>query len=281
MKQFAAWLYKTYPQNYLIRYPFRGAFIAAAFCFVFLVIYLPFEIQPSNYSLSLEATMAIYSLLITIPHVVIVLLLKRTRFFGNLHRWNIVREACAIVIVLLGMGVFIYFMGFIVESPENRWNFTSLFSSIKIVFFTGIVLYSFFTALNFRLLFAAGVNASSFPTAPLIHIHSQLKSEALSFKPDEFVYAKSDSNYVVFYLSQNGSIQKRMVRNSITEIERQLTGEPAFFRTHRAFIVNLEKVQRKKGNALGYKLSLEGVEEDIPVARNKTRAFNKLLPRLT
>ena len=111
----------------------------------------------------------------------------------------------------------------------------------------------------------------------LIKISSQLKKEELSFYPSQFLYAESDGNYVVFYLNKDNLVKKEIIRNSINNIEQQLSEIPYFLRTHRAFIVNLKKVRSKQGNTLGYLIKLSDIEFKIPVSRNNTKIFNELL----
>jgi DNA-binding LytR/AlgR family response regulator len=103
----------------------------------------------------------------------------------------------------------------------------------------------------------------------------------LSFNSEEFIYAASDRNYVDFYLEGKSGIIKKTIRNSMTNVEEQLNGFPQFFRTHRAFLINLKKMEKKQGNALGYDLKLTGINEKIPVARNKIKAFDKQLKKLS
>jgi DNA-binding LytR/AlgR family response regulator len=81
---------------------------------------------------------------------------------------------------------------------------------------------------------------------------------------------------VIFYLKRNNLVKKEIIRNSINNIEQQLSGIPYFLRTHRAFIVNLKKVISRQGNTLGYLIELTGTEIKIPVSRNNTATFNRL-----
>jgi DNA-binding LytR/AlgR family response regulator len=41
-----------------------------------------------------------------------------------------------------------------------------------------------------------------------------------------------------------------------------------FYRCHRSYLVNLNYIRHISGNATGYKLHLEGVNDLIPVSRN-------------
>jgi DNA-binding LytR/AlgR family response regulator len=183
------------------------------------------------------------------------------------------------------MGVSIYFMGFLMESPGPRWNIGTVIDSCEHAFIIGIVPFLFFTGMNYRHLFTPEVvrnfdpdpaKSSHGETETVIHIESRLKKEELSFSPAQLVYAVSDGNYVVFFLNIEGKIQKKIIRNSINSIGEQLP-VPYYMRTHRGFIVNVKQVTSQKGNTLGYRLKLEGIDEIIPVSRQKTREFDQLL----
>ena len=111
----------------------------------------------------------------------------------------------------------------------------------------------------------------------MIRIASQLNKEELSFYPSQFIYAEADGNYVVFYLNINNQIQKKIIRNSINTIAQQLSSIPYLIRTHRGFIVNVKQVISQKGNTLGYRLKLGGIDDIIPVSRQNAKEFDQLL----
>jgi DNA-binding LytR/AlgR family response regulator len=123
------------------------------------------------------------------------------------------------------------------------------------------------------------ISLSPDPLEELIRIGSQLKKEELTFFPGQLIYAEADGNYIVFHLNIEDQIKKKIIRNSISNIEQQLSAIPFFFRTHRAYIVNLKKVCAQKGNTLGYRLKLSGTDIEIPVSRQKTRDFDLILER--
>jgi DNA-binding LytR/AlgR family response regulator len=185
------------------------------------------------------------------------------------------------------LGIAIYLLGFFIESSGKRWNISTFLNSFKGAFLTGIIPLTFFTAINYRFLLWQSVKyneenrtmtgPNSQPHENLIKISSQLKKEELSFYPSQFLYAESDGNYVVFYLNKDNLVKKEIIRNSINNIEQQLSEIPYFLRTHRAFIVNLKKVRSKQGNTLGYLIKLSDNEFKIPVSRNNTKIFNELL----
>jgi hypothetical protein len=277
-------LFGKFPQNFIIRKPFTGSFIVWLFVFSFALIYKPLGSHPAGY-LSYEATMAIYSLMSAVSLLGWIRLLKAIPWYGKANDWNFLKEITAILLLLFGVGVVVYFLAFAIEEPADRWNIPTFLDSLVNAFLVGVIPFLFFTGMNLRFLFMdekeiqiSGKDDNE--SEQLIHINSQLKKEELKFYPNQFIYAESESNYVIFYLIKEGKFQKHMIRNSISNIEEQLTGIPFLVRTHRAFIVNLKKVRTKKGNTLGYRLKLDGADKEIPVSRNNTHHFNDLMSKI-
>ena len=280
------WLNIKYPQNYIIKNPLPGTLIIIVFVFGFAVLYKPFNSHAAR-ALSYEATMAIYSFISGILIFLSLKILKSIKYFSNTNDWTILKELLSVFIVLCVLGIAIYLLGFFIESSGKRWNISTFLNSFEGAFLTGIIPLAFFTAINYRFLlwqsvkYNEEINAMTGPDIQthenLIKISSQLKKEELSFYPSQFLYAESDGNYVVFYLNKDNLVKKEIIRNSINNIEQQLSEIPYFLRTHRAFIVNLKKVRSKQGNTLGYLIKLSDNEFKIPVSRNNTKIFNELL----
>ena len=282
MSKIYALINKKYPQNYILRNPFNGTLICWVFCFGFIVIYQPLKGHASKH-LNYQETMAVYCLGAAIVGFGLIKVLKSIKYFSE-ENWTVIKELVSIAIILLGESTVIYFLGFIMEVPGNRWNLATFLDSCKNVYLIGIIPWVFIILLNYRHLFVLETEqdfesdkSPSSKAGELIHISSRLKKEELSFYPDQFIYAESDGNYVVFYLNQENHIRKEVIRNSISEIERQLSKIPCIIRTHRAFIVNVKKVCSKKGNTLGYRLKLSDTESEIPVSRQNIPNFNQLL----
>ena len=276
------WLNKTYPRNYILRKPVIGTAIFAAFCFGFVTLYKPLQIHEAR-TFGLQLTIAIYCLALSLPIIGLVEILKQFRFFSEAYQWNIFKELVSILIILAGMGIAVYIAGFIIETPADRLNLGTFADSMSNTFLIGIIPFGLLTVTNYRFLFVSDIAEDYKPendsallqyTEELIRIGSKLKKEEVSFFPGQFIYAESDGNYVVFHLDSEGKPVKKIVRNSINNVENQLLAIPFLMRTHRAFIVNLKKVHSKKGNTLGYRLKLAGTDAEIPVSRQNTHDFD-------
>lgn len=280
-------LKKKYPRHYIFRKPLSGMLVLALTNFGFLELYRPVMAHQAG-DLSYSLTMAIYSFLSAVFVLLLVRILNSFRFFAENEKWTVLKELLAIVIILLGMGVAIYLTGFLIETPAQRWNWPTFLDSCKNSFLIGIIPLLVISLLNFRYLLPRSdwveqdINTAiprQESAEELIHIKSKLKKEELSFLPGQLIYISSDGNYTDFYLDLDKGITKMTIRNSISNIEDQLSEISFIIRTHRAFIVNLRKVSKKQGNALGYKLTMEGVSQQLPVSRQKTGEFDQELKR--
>jgi hypothetical protein len=276
---------KRYPQNFLIRKPAIGALVLFILILCFVIIYRPLQLHEAR-AFSLYFTMVLYSVAISAFVFVLLLALNGIHFFSKNEAWTFLKELLFDIIILLGIGLATYFAGFIIEEQAPRWNFPTFFDSLWTALLLGIIPVFFFTMLNIRYLFTPEIArdfkcvdgySNGIQTEEKIRIISKAKKEKLDFYPNQFVYAESRGNYVIFHLVLNEGAHEVMIRNSITEIEQQLASIPYFMRIHRAFIANLKKVTSKNGNVLGYRLKLAGSNDIIPVSRQNIQKFDRLM----
>lgn len=276
-----------YPQNYIIKKPIIGAFILFVFAFGFMLLYHPFNAHKSFY-FDFELTMLLYTLSSSIAGGLLIPIIKKIPFFSKIEKWTIGKELLAIFIILLMMGGVIYLLAFVIEPPavESRWNIATFIDSCKAAFLIYVFPFAFFSAINYKFLF---LNFESTmkefqdekQQALTVKIQSKLKKESLTFLANELQFAVSDGNYVFFHLYKEREAKKVAIRNSISDIENQLSDIPFFFRCHRGFIVNLNMVESKKGNASGYLLKLKHSNDTIPVSRKNTKIFDQIMSKKT
>lgn len=280
-------LNKRYPRNFILRNPFWGSLIIMVFCFIFTILYKPLNAHESRF-FNYTVTMAIYFFGSSVCVFALIKIIKVIPFYADKAEWTFLKEITAVLMVLFGMGITVYFMGFFMEVSINRWNLATFVDSCTAAFLIGVIPLAFFTLSNYRHLLVTEMTKDFEPdidTSPVpgqeekIQIVSRLKKEKVGFYPHEFIYAEFSGNYVVFYLAGESGARKAVIRNSISDIEQQLSVIPFFIRIHRAFIVNVKKILSKKGNTLGYRLKLSGTDSEIPVSRQKVHPFDELLSR--
>lgn len=272
-----------YPQNALFKNPLIGGFVLFVFSFGFMLLYHPLNAHKSFY-FGFEFTMFFYTLSASLSGGLLIFLLKKLSFFSKTEQWTLGKELLAIYIVLQVLGVVIYFLGFVIEEPavKSRWNFYTFLDSCKASFLIYAFPFVFFSSVNYKFLFlrfeSTIRNFDEEKQATLtVKISSKLKKESLSFEANQLLFAVSEGNYVIFHLCENEKTKKTPIRNSITNIEYQLKEIPFFFRCHRGFIVNLNMIESKKGNASGYLLNIKHSKDTIPISRKYAKSFTKLM----
>ena len=107
-----------------------------------------------------------------------------------------------------------------------------------------------------------------------IVIKGDYQKEKVDIKVMDLLYAASANNYVKVYYFENNKVVYSILRITMKKMEDTLLPYPNFFRCHRAYLINLYRVKEVIGNAQGYKIKLEEVEELIPVSRNLNGEFS-------
>jgi hypothetical protein len=278
-------LFKPFPQTFLIHKPFWGAFIFFFILLLFVALYRPLEVHKTAF-LNFNLTVLIYCAIISISELAIAVIISKTNYFSKKGNWTIAKELLSILIILTSLGISVYFAGFMMETHSSRWNFTTFFDSFYRSVLIGTIPVILPSLLNIRFAFApqifqnyenTGQYKSNVIPEKFINISSMAKKEHLSFYPSEFIYAESKGNYVIFHLIKNDKSVEVSIRNSISDIENQLSSIPDFMRIHRAFIVNLKKITSRNGNTLGYRLTLKDCDDIISVSRQNAREFELLM----
>lgn len=100
-----------------------------------------------------------------------------------------------------------------------------------------------------------------------LHIIADYGNFHLDIEQEDFVYAEAADNYCIIYFYKNGTLQKEIIRISLSKLLSQIQTDD-IKRVHRSFIVNLKKVMKYKGNTSGYKIWLENPEKELMVSRN-------------
>lgn len=89
----------------------------------------------------------------------------------------------------------------------------------------------------------------------------------------EIVYATAARGYSYIVTSQ----ERHLVPYSLAEMERRLRGD-RFFRTHRAYLINLAHATAIEADFKGaLQVLMEGTEERVPVSRRQARVLKRLL----
>jgi len=101
--------------------------------------------------------------------------------------------------------------------------------------------------------------------------------ESLQVFVDDIIYAEAVGNYVKFTYWNNGTVAYKTIRNTLQSLTENLKTHSTIIRVHRAFLVNTTHIKKVNGNSAGYKLSLKGISDEIPVSRSYIKNFNERL----
>lgn len=111
----------------------------------------------------------------------------------------------------------------------------------------------------------------------LISFTGENSTEKFQIEDHQLLYIEAASNYVKLYFEKNGKLNYTIIRNTMKRVEELLQEYTMFFRCHRTYIVNLDKVEAVEGNAQGYKLKITGSDERLPVSRSLNKEFSDRL----
>lgn len=103
--------------------------------------------------------------------------------------------------------------------------------------------------------------------------------EMLEVAVDDFLYAEAEGNYVkaTYRTGKNGAVIQKLLRATMKQAEETVADYPYIIRCHRAFLVNVQRVVKVDGNSQGYRLRLEGCEEEVPVSRAYAKGVKMLI----
>ena len=100
-----------------------------------------------------------------------------------------------------------------------------------------------------------------------IEFISDNKNENLKLLVSDIAFIKTADNYVEIVYKENDSFKKKLLRNTLKNIELQLKPYSIFIRCHRTSIVNSHYIEKLNRNYSNFWLSVTGFNEQIPVSR--------------
>jgi len=93
-----------------------------------------------------------------------------------------------------------------------------------------------------------------------------------------FRYAKSSGNYVEFFSLIDGEIRKDLQRITLAKFMGVMNEkEMPTIKVHRSYVVNMQHIESVSGNAQGYMLKIDGMDQKIPVSRNNISEFDRAM----
>ncbi len=110
-----------------------------------------------------------------------------------------------------------------------------------------------------------------------LHFKSDTKKNDVKIYIDQFITLSSFGNYIEILFYEEGQVMKRLIRNTISNVEKDIADIQNIIRCHRSHIINVDKVIKVKGNLQGYQLFFEATEIRIPVSRSYTKKIQQAI----
>lgn len=262
------------------------------FVFLFLSIFQPFSMYDSvRYGMLFISGLfgAVAAVSILISHYSLEILAPR--FFDE-EKWTTGKHLLSILFTLFLVGTINVFLFPLLYDTELSWRnyYRSLIFTLSVGFLP-IIIYTLIrqnrwlhqfrdeAAMLQQKLEEKKKEEAAAP-APVTTVNEQQitltgdnQKETITLHPHDLVYLESASNYVKIYFEHKGKLSYSILRSTMKKVTESLDDHEMFFRCHRAFIVNLDKVEQVEGNAQGYKLKIAGTGDRVPVSRNLNHEF--------
>jgi len=100
-----------------------------------------------------------------------------------------------------------------------------------------------------------------------IDFSSENSTETFTLLIADVVFIKSADNYVEIIYKDGDQFKKKLLRNTLKNIEQQIKSYSNFIRCHRICIVNTHSIEKLHRNYNNHWLTIRGYNEQIPVSR--------------
>jgi DNA-binding LytR/AlgR family response regulator len=100
-----------------------------------------------------------------------------------------------------------------------------------------------------------------------IEFISETESENLTLLIAEVVFIQSADNYVEIVYKEGDNFRKKLIRNTLKNIELQIKQYSNFIRCHRICIVNMHYIEKLNQSYGNHWITIKGYHEKIPVSR--------------
>jgi hypothetical protein len=209
-------------------------------------------------------------------------------FFDEL-RWTVKKNIVWVVFLVLFISVGSLFysnaLGFTGISGSSLLQFQFYIVFVTVIPVTLITLLNRFWLLNRNLRYVKLMNESLLKPVikpaidSTLYFSSENEKEILKISPDQFLFAEAADTFTDIVYIENGIVKRNLLQSTLSRIE-EANASDFVIRIHRAYLVNLYKVSKVSGNAQGYRLIFENVDETVPVSKRCAKMVRTLLPKM-
>lgn len=284
---------QPYPYYYSLDKLLKLSLAIMLIIFIFLFLFRPFNININELRYNYNLTCIIYGFVAGLSFFVTLLTINICfhTTFCNEDNWTIAKELFVLILLLYVIGNSNFLIRSIINTNPYNFKLTYYFEEQLHTYLVGIIPIGIFTTVNYHYLNISNKNNASksdnliktnnlistpHPSS-IVTITSQSIYESITIDINSIIYIRSDGNYINIHLFENGSTNKKQIRNTLKNIERQLSVHSNIVKTHRSHLVNTIHIKSIKGNAQGYAISLKNCDYIIPVSRHNICQFDKVI----
>ena len=279
-----SYLKQTYPINNNWLFQLRNAFVIGLFISVFLTVFQPFGLS----MVKSESKMAIvfgYGVVSFLVLLINTILLKQLfpSFFRE-EKWTIWKQMLFLLWIIFSIGLAnsIYTtLFFSFQIPEwkliLKFQFITLAVGIIPILAITIISQNHYLRKNLQEAKQLNFEDSRHESAKnrTFQIIADNGKDHFTDLLDNLLFIQAEGNYIFIYYLQNEVLKKAMLRNTLSDTEKQLSELESIMKTHRAYLANLEKVKQISGNSQGLRLQFTETEMEVPVSRSFVPAFKQ------
>ena len=258
---------------------------AAAFAFLFIIIYKPFNVEhwaEVSQFVFVACVLGLVLLGMSIAAISRVIMC----YYAKKHEISYFKYIVWVVVELVLMSVAFSACSTLTEVQRDIWDAfeSSLQFTSLILFIPYIVSITAFTLQdrNRRLReieddYDKAMQERSATTRGLISFYDERGELQLSVTKDNLLYIESADNYIHIWYMKGNLPKKLMLRNTLKRTAELLV-DTHVMRCHRGYMVNMEQVKllRREKENFYLELGIEGVK-DIPVSKTYGEAVLKWL----
>lgn len=274
---------RDYPINTNWKHQLRLAFIIGLSIAIFLIVFQPFGLSAidsehqtaiiGGYGIVCFLTLVLN--LIVLPHIL-------APFFKE-EKWTIWRQLLFLIWIIftIGFGNAIYTkLVFSMSSPF--WILLLRFQLVTLTVGILPVLVATIASQNIHLKKNL-VEAQHYQNQKTkqnkenttITIIAENGKDSFQTSLINLLYIASEGNYIQVCCAHENRVEKTLIRNTLTNTEKQLINCHSILKTHRAYLVNLKNITAVSGNSQGLKLHFSQTELQAPVSRSYLKNFRE------
>ena len=256
---------------------------------IFNYLLQPFDVNLSEHKMDNFWVCVIHS---TTPLVIFLCIALICRYLPKTtDNWTIKKEIVLVFFLVLFTGIAQFLIRDIVYDNPKNWSWHYFREEVTNTFLAGLFIGPLIIFINLNRqqhknnesasrIAATLPHIEEIPANTIITVETEVKSEKFSFEISSFIYAKAEGNYAEIFLTENGKTNKLIKRIPIKNLEAQLSSFHFIVKTHRSVLLNLNHIGNVNGNAQGYKVTMKGCQDPIPVSRNYIQTFNSVMEAL-